>query len=151
MQVQRFALHHACYLWMNTEASARHSQFITKRNLNEVNLRGYLSYLGFRESVWGIYISHEQYSLRGAEPFRVARLVKKFPAFYGTKFSLPCSQEPITGLYPGPEESSTHPISLRCVFSLLSLKRKVGLIRSPVCLSVCPSVCVFPRNNFWTN
>jgi hypothetical protein len=39
---------------------------------------------------------------------------------------------------------------LKCVVSLLSSKRKVRLMRSPVCLSVCPSVCV-PPNNVWTN
>jgi hypothetical protein len=35
------------------------------------------------------------------------------------------------------------------IFSLLSLKRKVRLISSPACLSVCPSVCLcVPPNNF---
>jgi hypothetical protein len=34
----------------------------------------------------------------------VAQLVKKFPAFYGKKSSLPCSQEPATGPFPDPDE-----------------------------------------------
>jgi hypothetical protein len=42
-------------------------------------------------------------------------------------------------------------INYSYIISLLSLKRKVRFMRSPVCLSVCPSVCVSPPNNFWTN
>jgi hypothetical protein len=39
-------------------------------------------------------------------------------------------------------------IFLQLIFSLLSLKRKVRLMRSPVCVSVC--LCI-PPNNFLTN
>jgi hypothetical protein len=35
---------------------------------------------------------------------------QKLPTLYG--ISVPCSQEPITSLYPKPDESSSHPISL---------------------------------------
>jgi hypothetical protein len=37
------------------------------------------------------------------EKLIVARLVKKFRAFYGTKDSLPCSQDPATGPCPEPD------------------------------------------------
>jgi hypothetical protein len=44
------------------------------------------------------------------EKLIVAQLIKKFPAFYGTRrFILPCSQEPATGTCPELHESSPHP------------------------------------------
>jgi hypothetical protein len=36
----------------------------------------------------------------------VAQLNKKFPFFYGTKDSLPCSQDPATGPYHKHDEAS---------------------------------------------
>jgi hypothetical protein len=36
-----------------------------------------------------------------------AQLIKKFPTFMKLKRSLPCSQEPATGLYPMPYESGS--------------------------------------------
>jgi len=36
----------------------------------------------------------------------VTQRVKKFPAFYGTDSSLPCSQKPATDFCPGPDGSS---------------------------------------------
>jgi hypothetical protein len=40
------------------------------------------------------------------EELLVTQLVKKFPTFYGTKDSLPCSKGPTTGPYPEPDESN---------------------------------------------
>jgi len=37
---------------------------------------------------------------------RVAKLIKKFPAFYGSEGSLPCSRQLAIGPYPDPVEAS---------------------------------------------
>jgi hypothetical protein len=42
------------------------------------------------------------------EKLWVLQLVKNFHAFYGTKLSLPCSQQPNTFHYPEPDESCLH-------------------------------------------
>jgi hypothetical protein len=39
----------------------------------------------------------------------VIQLVKKLPASLKPKGSLPCSQKPATGRYPGPVETNPHP------------------------------------------
>jgi hypothetical protein len=39
----------------------------------------------------------------------VIQLLKKFSAFYGTPSSLPCSQEPASGPYTDPDESTLFP------------------------------------------
>jgi hypothetical protein len=55
------------------------------------------------------------------------QLLKKFPAFYGTKSSLPCSQEPSTGPSPEPDKSNpSHPVSLRSIL-ILPTHLRLGL------------------------
>jgi len=41
--------------------------------------------------------------------FTVPKLVTKFAAFYGAKYSLSCSQEPAMCSYPKSDESSLYP------------------------------------------
>jgi hypothetical protein len=61
------------------------------------------------------------------EKLPIVHLLKKFPAFYGTQGSSPCSQEPSTGPYPEPDRSSPcHPIHLRSI-SILSTHLRLGL------------------------
>jgi len=51
------------------------------------------------------------------EELTVAQLVNKFPTFFGTRGSLPCSQEPGTGSYPKLDDSRPHlPILLQDPF-----------------------------------
>jgi hypothetical protein len=53
--------------------------------------------------------------------------LKNFPAFYGAQGSLPCSQEPSTGLYPESDQSIPyHPICLRSILTL-STHLRLGL------------------------
>jgi len=40
------------------------------------------------------------------EELRAVHLAKKFPAFYGTRKLLPCSQDPVTGTCLQPDGSS---------------------------------------------
>jgi hypothetical protein len=42
------------------------------------------------------------------EKLIITQLVMKLPAFYGTRNSLPCSQEPATSPYPESHKSSPH-------------------------------------------
>jgi len=49
----------------------------------------------------------------------VTKLVKKFPTFYVTKTSLPCSQQPATGLYPVPSRIQTTPLQAIYLRSIL--------------------------------
>jgi len=42
------------------------------------------------------------------EKLIVSQLVKTIPAFYGAHRSLPCWQEPATGPYRQPDQSSSH-------------------------------------------
>jgi hypothetical protein len=52
-----------------------------------------------------IYYITKANSVEHLEKLIVAQLVKKFPAFYGTRNS----QGPATGFYPERDESSSHP------------------------------------------
>jgi hypothetical protein len=61
----------------------------------------------------------------------VVQLLKNFPTFYGTKGSLPCSQEPSTGPCLKPDQSSTY-------HSILSLLRSILILSTHLCL-VLPS------------
>jgi hypothetical protein len=80
------------------------------------------------------------YLLHGAEAFlrslTVPQLVKKFPAFHGTRRFITCSQEPATCPYPEP----FHPISLRSISILpsqLHLSLQSNLLPSGFPTKIC--------------
>jgi hypothetical protein len=54
---------------------------------------------------WAVEPSRERERERvHLEELNVAQLLKKFPAYYGTQGSLPCSEESDAGPYPEPDE-----------------------------------------------
>jgi hypothetical protein len=59
-------------------------------------------------------------SHRGAKPFMRSResLSHSGKKLMEPEVSLPCSQEPSTGLYPEPDESSQHPHSNEFIISI---------------------------------
>ena len=67
----------------------------------------------------------------------VAQLPKKLFALCGTVGSLPCSQEPITGLRPEGEESSRHHHS-HFLLRFVRPVRKIAKSEFSSCLSVRP-------------
>jgi hypothetical protein len=78
----------------------------------------------------------------------VAQLPKKLFALCGTVGSLPCSQEPITGLRPEGEDSSGHDHS----HLLLRFVRPVRKIaKSDSLLHVCLSVLMEQLGSHWTD
>jgi len=65
---------------------------------------------------------------RAGEKLIVAQLISKFPAFYGTRYSLPCSQQPAIASYPKPDESSPHfpPYFPKICFNIVRFPARTG-------------------------
>jgi len=69
------------------------------------NLSNGLNHWGLRTGRWSSNSPHGVFF----EKLIDFQLVNKFPAFYGSQRSLPCSQEPATGSCPEPAKSSPYP------------------------------------------
>jgi hypothetical protein len=85
------------------------------------------------------------------EKLTVAQLVKKFPAFYGTRRSVHSSQQPATRPYPEPDEFTPHshtdsisPGLLLILSSHLCLRIPTGLFPSCFPTKLSYALLIFP-------